>query len=73
MIHGKCHTLNQLVFAVDAAMTTDKCNDNIETAQFITTMKGKKPRAGMTKIGEHLYKLGRSSEVWIWGWDSQKR
>ena len=65
-IHGKCHALDQLVIAVDTALTLEKnksalTNDNENTIHFISSMKGHKPRAGMTLAGEHLYKLGHSN------------
>ncbi len=63
IIHGKCHSLDQLVFAVNAAMTTSKCEDS-DTIDFITTMKGKKPRLGMAKMGEMGEQGGRSSAIY---------
>ena len=65
-IHGKCHALDQLVFAVDAALTLEKKKntlntDNDDTIHFIANMTGHAPRANMTLAGEHLYKIGQSS------------
>ena len=48
MIHGKCHALDQLMFAVDATLTlqqhkSELFNESEGTVHFISKVSGQKP------------------------------